>query len=104
MKKRLQIILNDDSWQAVDALTKEANQNFENGSINYSDAINEMIVSAKVDVKVLQLKHTNLRKSLRSLASKGEIDIDSAIKTLMEIKSITGKRIQKTQNLAKDTA
>lgn len=95
MKKRLQIILTDEAWTAVETLTSEANQNFQAGNINYSDAINEMILSARVDVKALQLKHTNLRRSLRAMASKGDLDIDAVIKNLMELKSKSSKK--KTQ-------
>ena len=88
-KKRLQVILSDDAWAEVEALTTEANSNFEAGTINYSDVINEMVLSAKVDIKCLQAKHTDIGRSLRILASKG-VDIDSAIKTLMELKARCG--------------
>ena len=86
-KKRLQVILNDESWNAVEAVTNEASLNFEVGSINYSDVINEMILTAKVDIKALQLKHTDLRRSLKQLATKDDIDLESAIKSLMELKA-----------------
>ena len=92
MSKRLQIILTDEAWNAVDALTNDASQNFEAGSINYSDAINEMILTARVDVKALQLKHTDVRRSLRAMASKETVDIDAVIKSLMELKSRSTKR------------
>ena len=92
-KKRLQVILSDEAWNAVEAVTNEANENFEVGSINYSDVINEMIIGSKVDVKSLQLKHTDFRRSLKLLASKDDIDLESAIKSLMELKArSTGKR------------
>lgn len=86
-KKRLQVILTDEAWSSVDALTTEASEHFDVGSINYSDVINEMILTAKVDVKALQLKHTNIRRSLKALASKDDIDLESAIKSLMELKA-----------------
>ena len=54
MIKRLQIALTNEARLAVDSLIKEANEGFETGHINYSDAINEMIVNSKVDVKTLQ--------------------------------------------------
>jgi hypothetical protein len=92
MKKRLQVVFTEEAWAAVEALTTQANENFEAGSINYSDVINEMIVSARVDIKALQLKHTDLRRSLRSMASKGDLDLDTVIKSLMELKSRSGKR------------
>lgn len=92
-KKRLQVILNDESWNAVEAVTNEASLNFEVGSINYSDVINEMILTAKVDIKALQLKHTDLRRSLRLLSNKDDLDIELAIKSLMELKARgNGKR------------
>ena len=86
-KKRLQIILSNDAWNAVEALTTEASENFEVGSINYSDVINEMILCSKVDVKALQIKHTDLRRSLRILSNKDDLDIELAIKSLMELKA-----------------
>ena len=94
MKKRLQIILNDAAWAAVESLSNEANSDFDGGHINYSALINEMILSSKVDIKTLQLKHTDLRKSLRALASKGDIDLDTVLKTLSELKSTTKKKVK----------
>ena len=95
-KKRLQVILNDEAWAVVETITNEANNNFETGTINYSDVINEMILSSKVDLKALQLKHTDLRRSLRVMASKDEIDLDSIIKALTELRSKSnGRKVQK---------
>ena len=92
-KKRLQVILSDEAWNAVEAVCNQASENFETGTINYSDVINEMILCSKVDIKALQQKHTNIRRSLKVLASKSDIDLDSAIKTLMELKARqNGKR------------
>ena len=86
-KKRLQVILTDEAWAAVESLAQEASDKFETGSINYSDAINEMILCARVDVKALQLKHTDLRRSLKVLALRDDLDLESAIKSLMELKA-----------------
>jgi hypothetical protein len=96
MKKRLQIVMTEETWNAVEIVTNEANENFDVGSISYSDVINEMILSSKVEIKTLQLKHTDLRRSLRAMASKEEVDIDSIIKTLTDMKAKTGKRSSKT--------
>lgn len=92
MSKRLQLTLNSDAWTAVETLTSTANENFKNGRVTFSDAINEMIISAKVDIPLLQSKHINLRRSLRAMAGQDEIDIDLAIKTLMDFKSKTTKK------------
>jgi hypothetical protein len=102
MKKRLQIVMSDEAWNAVESLTAEANQNFDVGSISYSDVISEMILTARVDVKALQLKHTDLRRSLRAMASKDALDIDSVIKNLMELKAKSGKRSPKNASVAEE--
>ncbi len=80
MKKKIQIVLSDESWSALESLTNEANEGFVNGTINYSDVVNELIATGKIDIRGLQAKHTNIRKSLGLMASQKEIDIESAIK------------------------
>lgn len=97
MKKKLQVILNDESWALLEAMTKEANEGFKNGTINMSDIVNEILTAAKIDVRALQAKHTNIRRSLRQMALQKDIDIDLAIKNLMELKSLNTKRSAKPQ-------
>lgn len=92
MKKRLQVVFTEEAWAAVEALTNDANQNFKVGTINFSDAVNEMVLSSRVDVKALQSKHTDLRRSLRVMASQEEVDIDSVIKSLTELKAKAGQK------------
>jgi len=97
-KRRLQVILTEEAWTVVESVTKEANAGFELGTINYSDAINELILAAKVDIKLLQSKHTNIRRSLRFMASKGDVDLDDVIRTLTELKARTaGSKKQKRE-------
>jgi len=97
MKKRLQVIISDESWALVEAATQEANSNFELGNISFSDVINEMILTAKIDIKAMQNKHTNLRKSLRMMAAK-DMDLDAVIKSLLELKAKGVKKRSQTQN------
>jgi hypothetical protein len=97
MKKKLQVILSDESWAALETLTNEANEGFVNGSITYSDIVNEIVLTAKLDIRSLQAKHTNIRKSLRLMAAQKEIDIDSAIRALMDLKSKGAKKSSKGQ-------
>ncbi len=92
MSKRLQVQVSDDAWKAVEALCKEANQGFDGGNITTSDAVNEMILAAKVDVRTLQVRHTDLRKVLISMAKKEELDLESLLKTLGEMRGNVGKR------------
>ncbi len=97
MKRKLQVALSDESWAMLETMTKEANDGFRNGSITYSDVVNDILSTAKIDVRSLQAKHTNIRKSLRLMASQKEIDIDSAIKALMDLKTKGSKRQGKYQ-------
>ncbi len=97
MKKKIQIVLSDESWSALENLTNEANEGFVNGTINYSDVVNELIGTGKIEIRALQAKHTNIRKSLRLMASQKEIDIESAIKALMDLKSKGVKKAARSQ-------
>jgi len=104
MNKRLQVIFSDEAWKSIESLTEEVNTGFDSGSINYSDVINEMVLTSKVDAKLLQLKHTDLKRSLKSLANKENIDIDAVIKHLMEIKNKSQKLPFKSVKIPKDEA
>jgi hypothetical protein len=86
MKKRLQVVLSNEAWQAIETLSKKANEGFEAGHINYSDAINEMVLNANVDVDKLRKQHTDLRRSLRVLASKPDLDVESVLQCIEGLK------------------
>jgi hypothetical protein len=90
--KRLQVIVTDEASKILDACMEEANRGFEAGSISLSDMISEMILTAKVDIKALQLKHTDIRRALKCMAAKDDLELDSAIKMLQELKSSMGGR------------
>lgn len=98
MKRKLQVVLNEEAWNLLDEMTKQANDNFKNGHVTSADIINEIVCNAKIDIRLLQAKCTNLRKSLRILASQKELDIDAAIKNLMEIKARTTKKNNRTSS------
>ena len=89
--------MTDESWASLETLTTESNAGFKNGSITYSDVVNEMLITAKLDIRGLQAKHTNIRKSLRLMAAQKEIDIDSAIRALMDLKAKGGKKVSRAQ-------
>ena len=95
MIKRLQLVMNEEVWSVIEKMTTEVNSNFELGKITYSDVINEMILNSKIDVKAIQSKHSNLKKTLRLMASKN-FDLDSAIKLLNDLKQKNGRK--KTSN------
>ena len=96
MKKRIQVVLSDEAWAIVESVTNQANENFNVGSVGYSDVVNEMVLTSKVDIKSLQTKNTNLKRFVMSLVSKDDIDIDQVMKSLNDLKGRTGKRSAKS--------
>ncbi len=98
MSKRLQIAITDDAWGLVEKTIEEASKDFCVGNITYSDVICEMILSSRIDIKALQIKHTDLRRSLKALASKPNLDVDAAIKSLMDLKSRSSKKPKVSEN------
>ena len=91
--KRRRITLTDEAMAAVIALTNKANENFDVSKITYSDAINEMIVCSRVDVKALQQKHTDLGRSLREIAARTDLDLDSTISLLKSMRTRKAKAL-----------
>lgn len=99
MVKRLQVVMTEETWKIVEEATNEANKDFELGNIRFSDVINEMILCADIDILNLQNKHTNIKKSLRLMASK-DLDLDVIIKNLQDIKAKkTKKRVKPTEEI-----
>ena len=103
--RKLQINLNEEAWKALEAATQEANHEFTAGTVTLSDVANEMILNAKIDVRILQAKHANIRKALRVMATQKDIDIESAIKNLMEMKSrASQKRTSKAPQVSDEVS
>lgn len=96
MIKRLQISMSEEAWAIIEKTTNEASENFDAGTITYSDVICEMILNAKIDIKSLQLKRTDLRRSLKSMANNPDIDIDTIIKNLNDLKARTKRHSKST--------
>jgi hypothetical protein len=104
VKKRLQVAFSDEAWALVESVIKEANRDFEVGTITFSDVINEMVLGSRVDVKTLQAKRTDVRRSLRHIAAQDGMDLDSAIKALMELKTKVSKKAAKTVGHLEETS
>lgn len=92
MAKRLQVVFTDEAWAEVERVTSESNTNFDVGSIGYSDVVCEMVLASRVDIKALQLKHTDIRRSLRMMAGKADLDLDQVINALHDLRTKTKKR------------
>ena len=104
MKKRLQIILTQEAWDKIEKNTEKVNAGFSSGSISYSDVICELVMNGALDIKAVQLKHADWRRSLRAVASNKEMDIDAAIKSLMELKNSNKTRNRKSLEMEEDNA
>jgi hypothetical protein len=90
--RKLTVFLNEEAWSIFESLMKEANENNDSGTITFSNLINEMIPNAKVDIRSLQLKYADYRKTLKVLSSRKDIDLDQVVKILNEIRNKTPKR------------
>jgi hypothetical protein len=101
-RKRSQIIFSDEAWAVIESLICEANRDFEVGTVTYSNIVNELVLTGKVDIKALQVKRTNVKRSLRFMAAQENVDLDAVIKTLTELKSKASRKIQKTSSAGEE--
>lgn len=92
MNKKIQVNLSNEAWNHLEGLLKQLKDEHKSISINCSELVSEIILSSKIDLKSLQVKYTNLRKSLRELSNMKDIDLDVMIKSLVELKNKTGKK------------
>lgn len=90
--KRMQIVFTDESWAIVESTITQATESFDLGSISTSDVVNELILHSRIDIKSLQMKHIDLRRSLKAYAAQDDIDIDQVIKSLTELRGKGGKK------------
>lgn len=96
MNKALQIVLTDETRAMVESIINQASSDFKNGRIRVSDVINEMILTSRVDVKVLQNKNINLKKSLRLLAARDDLDSEVIEQFLEDLKLRPTKKSKST--------
>ena len=85
MSKRVGLVLTNEAAASFEKILGDVNYGFKAGKVTPSNLISEIILSTKVDVKALQLKYTDLRRSLRALSQREEIDVETAIEILSEI-------------------
>lgn len=103
--KRIQLLLPQNAIDQLEKIRKEVNTGFDVGSIGLSDVATEIIMSAEIDVKEIRIKHINVKRYLKHLAKDDNIDIDTALKTLQELRSQLAKKTPKVnKNQAGDEA
>jgi hypothetical protein len=98
----MQVLFTQEAWNTIEGYVAEANKDFNEGRIGISDVINELVMGSKLDVKILQAKRTSIRRSLKNLTMKENLDIDSAIKALMELKSRVSKCVSRTTSSSQE--
>ena len=101
---KFQVNLCEESRKHLETVTADANFEFKLGTVTLSDVVCEMILQSRIDVRALQTKHTNVRKSLRLLAARKDIDLDSAIEQLLEMKGKSQKKNGKQPLLSASSA
>ncbi len=92
MSKRIQVVLSQKALDELDKVLTAASADFNTGTITLSDVVSEMVLTSNIDIKELRIKHTNIRKYLKNLAQDENTDLDSALKTLIELKSQLSKK------------
>ena len=92
MSKRIQVVLSQKALDELDKVLTAASADFNTGTITLSDVVSEMVLTSNIDIKDLRIKHTNVRKYLKNLAQDENTDLDSALKTLLELKSQLSKK------------
>ncbi len=92
MSKRLQIILSPHAYECLEKNHKEATQGFSQVKLNFSDVIEAMILTSKLNLTDLRLKHTDLRRTLLDLAKRKDISVEDIVIQMAELKSVLGKK------------
>ncbi len=99
MSKRIQVVLTEKALQELEKIYNQASADFTVGTITLSDVVTEMVLTSNIDIKELRLKHTNVSKYLKNLASDKNVDVEMAVKNLLELKSQLAKKSPKTQKM-----
>lgn len=102
MSKRLQVLLNEQAEAILEKIHAEAMDGFTLGKISLGDVVSEIVLNAKIDIKELRAKHIDIRKSLLDLANQKDVDFESALKALQELKPKNHKKASKLIQSAED--
>jgi hypothetical protein len=95
MKKKVTVLLSEEAFEKAEHFTKLASENFDTGKIIISDIVNEMILTAEIDIRSVQNKCVNIKKSILKFAKQENPDLDQLIKSLQELKGKSPKKTTK---------
>lgn len=99
MSKRIQVVLTEKALDELERIYNQASADFNVGTITLSDVVTEMVLTSNIDIKELRLKHTNVSKYLKNLASDKNVDVEMAVKNLLELKKQLAKKTPKTHKM-----
>lgn len=100
MSKRIQVVLPQQALDELERIYKEASAGFNVGTISLSDIVTEMILTSNIEIKNLRIKHTNVQRYLKNLAKDKNVDLDMALKTLLELKNQLAKKLPKQSKIS----
>ena len=88
---KAQITFDSDAYSHLQKILKEANQNFEDGSVNMSDCVNFAVLNAKYNIADLQKKSIHTTKLMQNvyqeLKQEDAILVEALLKVRSEIRS-----------------
>lgn len=92
MSKRLQIILNENTFSLIESTHKQICDGHPQVKLNFSDLINEMISCSKININDIRSKHTDIRRTLIELAKQKDLKVEEVIQQLAQLKTFTVKK------------
>ena len=95
MSKRLQIIISDSAFEAVETTYKQVTEGHPTVKLNMSDVIEAMIFNSKINTNDLRMKFTDLRRTLLDLAKRKDLDVEEILKSVVELKGVLAKKDSK---------
>lgn len=102
MSRKIQLTLSFQTWERLEALLEEANRDFVEGRVFFSDIVEFAIEKASFDVTELRRRKANPRRSLlRHLDSDGPLDFKAIMNVVKQLeatqKEVEARRVRNPQ-------
>lgn len=88
MSRKIQLTLSFQTWERLEAVLEEANRDFAEGRVFFSDIVELAIEKASFDVAELRRRKANPRRSLlRHLESEGPLDFKALMNAVKQLEA-----------------